>query len=153
MLNFGWQKQCRLGKGLVSVVIYAGHDLEMFYLNSTLNFGILPVSTGILVRSHYNEGLVKGAILCFRNPSSASQKSKDLNKVLLLLQDLDYNYKVDRLLTGLTAQQKGATARWYSIKHLLYKLTHCELKSYTMTCFMMFTIKVATKSPPFHSRT
>ena len=52
------------------------------------------------------QGLVKGAILCFRNPcfyfqhgeststasqlaSPASQKSKDLNKVLLLLQDLE----------------------------------------------------------------
>ena len=44
------------------------------------------------------QGLVKGAILCFRNPyfyfqhgestSTASQKSKDLNKVSLLLQDL-----------------------------------------------------------------
>ena len=54
----------------------------------------------------FSQGLVKGAILCFRNPyfyfqygeststasqltSPASQKSKDLNKVLLLLQDLD----------------------------------------------------------------
>ena len=52
-----------------------------------------------------NQGLVKGAILCFRNlyfyirhgeststasqlTSPASQKSKDLNKVLLHLQDL-----------------------------------------------------------------
>ena len=44
------------------------------------------------------QGLEKGAILCFRNPnffghgestSTASQKSKDLNKVSLLLQDLD----------------------------------------------------------------
>ena len=51
------------------------------------------------------QGLVKGAILCFRSPYfyfrhgeststaseltyPASQKSKDLNKVLLLLQDL-----------------------------------------------------------------
>ena len=51
------------------------------------------------------QGLVKGAILCFRNPnfyfghgeststasqinSPVSQKSKDLNKVSLLLQDL-----------------------------------------------------------------
>ena len=51
------------------------------------------------------QGLVKGALLCFRNlyfyfghgeststasqvTSPASQKSKDLNKVLLLLQDL-----------------------------------------------------------------
>ena len=53
-----------------------------------------------------SQGLVKGAILCFRNlyfyfrhgeststasqlTSPASQKSKDLNKVPLLLQDLD----------------------------------------------------------------
>ena len=53
----------------------------------------------------YRQGLVKGAKLCFRNPyfyfwhgeststasqltSPASQKSKDLNKVSLLLQDL-----------------------------------------------------------------
>ena len=53
-----------------------------------------------------NQGLVKGEILCFINPyfyfrheeststtsqltSPASQKSKDLNKVPLLLQDLD----------------------------------------------------------------
>ena len=52
------------------------------------------------------QGLVKGAILCIRNPyfyfqngeststasqltSPASQKSKDLNKVSLLLQDLE----------------------------------------------------------------
>ena len=42
--------------------------IEMFYLNSTFNFGIPSV------------------------------------------------YKVDRLLTDLTAQQKGTTARWYSNK-------------------------------------
>ena len=29
---------------------------------------------------------------------------------------LEVYYKVDRLLTDLTAQQKGATARWYSNK-------------------------------------
>ena len=48
-----------------------------------------------------NQGLVKGAILCSRNPyfyfchgestSTASQKSNDLNKVPLLLQDLAIN--------------------------------------------------------------
>ena len=55
-----------------------------------------------------DQGLVKGAILCFRNlyfyfqheeststasqlTSPASQKSKNLNKVLLLLQDLACN--------------------------------------------------------------
>ena len=54
------------------------------------------------------QGLVKGAKLCFRNPyfyfwhgestsiasqltSPASQKNKDLNKVSLLLEDLDFN--------------------------------------------------------------
>ena len=57
------------------------------------------------------KGLVKGAILCFRNlyfyfrhgeststasqlTSPASQKSKDLNKVPLLLQDLEFTYVV-----------------------------------------------------------
>ena len=64
--------------------------------------------TEILVRikpETYAQGLVKGAILCFRNlyfyfrlgeststasqlTSPASQKSKDLNKVPLLFQDL-----------------------------------------------------------------
>ena len=48
----------------------------MFYLNSTLNFGIPPV----------------------------------------LVFQLEVYYKVDRLLIGITAQQKGATARWYSNK-------------------------------------
>ena len=48
----------------------------MFYLNSTLNFGIPPV----------------------------------------LVFQLEVYYKVDRLLTGLTAKQKGTTARWYSNK-------------------------------------
>ena len=49
-------------------------QLEMFYLNSTLNFEIPPVF------------------------------------------QLEVYYKVDRLLTGLTAQQKGTTAPWYSNK-------------------------------------
>ena len=48
----------------------------MFYLNSTLNFGIL----------------------------------------LVFVFQLEVCFKVGRLLTGLTAQQKGTTARWYSNK-------------------------------------
>ena len=52
------------------------NEVEMFYLNSTLNFGIPPV----------------------------------------LEFQLEVYYKVDRLLTGLTAQLKGTTARWYSNK-------------------------------------
>ena len=56
--------------------------VEMFYLNSTLNFGIPPV----------------------------------------LLFQLEVYYKVDRLLTGLTAQQKGTNARWYSNKTYLSNL-------------------------------
>ena len=51
-------------------------QLELFYLNSTLNFGI-PI------------------VFVFQ---------------------LEVYYKTDRLLTGLTAQQKGTTARWYSNK-------------------------------------
>ena len=53
----------------------------MFYLNSTLNFGIPPA----------------------------------------LVFQLEVCYKVDRLLTGLTAQPKGTTAQWYSNKTSLYK--------------------------------
>ena len=55
-------------------------DVELFYLNSTLNFGIPKV----------------------------------------LVFQLEVYYKVDRLLTGLTAQQKGTTARWYSNKTSLH---------------------------------
>ena len=55
----------------------------MFYLNSTLNFGIPPV----------------------------------------LVFQLEVYYKVDRLLTGLTAQQKGTTARWYPNKTSLIYFT------------------------------
>ena len=51
-------------------------QLEVFYLNSTLNFGIPPV----------------------------------------LVFQLEVCYRVDRLLTGITAQQKGPTARLYSNK-------------------------------------
>ena len=50
--------------------------LEIFYLNSTLNFGMPTV----------------------------------------LVFQLEVYYKVDRLLIGLPAQQKGTTARWYSNK-------------------------------------
>ena len=34
----------------------------------------------------------------------------------VLIFHLEVCYMVDRLLTGLTAQQKGTTARWYSNK-------------------------------------
>ena len=54
--------------------------LEMFYLNSTLNFGI----------------------------------------PLVLVFQLEVYYKVDRLLTGLTAQHKGTAAQWYSNKTSLF---------------------------------
>ena len=57
------------------------NHIEMFYLNSTLNFGIPPV----------------------------------------LVFQLEVYYKVDRLQTGQTAQQKGTTARWYLNKTSLVK--------------------------------
>ena len=53
----------------------------MFYLNSTLDFGIPPV----------------------------------------FVFQLEVYYKADRPLTGLTAQQEGTTARWYSNKTSLQK--------------------------------
>ena len=55
--------------------------IELFYLNSTLNFGI-PI---------------------------------------VFLFQLEVYYKADRLLTGLSAQQKGTTARWYSNKTSLVR--------------------------------
>ena len=54
----------------------------MYYLNSTLNFGIPPV----------------------------------------LVFQLEDFYKVERLLTGLTAQQKGTSDRWYSNKTSLVEV-------------------------------
>ena len=36
--------------------------------------------------------------------------------VSVLVSQTEVYYKVDRLLTGPTAQQKGTTARWYSNK-------------------------------------
>ena len=61
----------------------------MFYLNSTLNFGMPPV----------------------------------------LVFQLEVYYKLDRdrLLTGLTAQQKGTTAQWYSNKTSLLKVKHTSV--------------------------
>ena len=58
----------------------------MFYLNSTLNFGIPPV----------------------------------------LIFQLEVYYKVDRLQTGLTAQQEGTTARWFSNKTSL-EINNCAI--------------------------
>ena len=68
----------------------------MFYLNSILNFGILPVF------------VFQPEVYC----------------------------KVDGLLTGLTAQQKGSTAQWYSNKATLvcYGIK-IMLKCYVKNCF------------------
>ena len=38
----------------------------------------------------------------------------------VLVFQLEVFYKVDRLLTGLTAQEKETTARWYSNKTSLF---------------------------------
>ena len=60
----------------------------------------------VLLINRVDQGFVKGAILCFRNPyfyfwreyfysqptHFSSQPSKDLNKVSLLLQDLEWNF-------------------------------------------------------------
>ena len=62
--------------------------VEMFYFNSTLNFGIPPV----------------------------------------LEFQLEVYYKVDRLLTGLTTQQRGTTVQWFSNKSSL--LHHMNERNY-----------------------
>ena len=62
--------------GYFLVELLNNFKIELFYLNSTLNFGI-PI------------------VFVFQ---------------------LEVYYKADRLLTGLTAQHKGTTARWYSNK-------------------------------------
>ena len=69
------------------------------------------------------QGLEKGAILCFRNPnfyfghgestSTASQKSKNLNKVLHLLQDLGGGLVLESFADG-------ALSRTIETKCLLY---------------------------------
>ena len=64
----------------IFIKMMAVNQLEMFYLNSTLNFGIPPV----------------------------------------LVFQLEVYYKVDRLLTGISAQQEGTTARGYSNKTSLF---------------------------------
>ena len=46
----------------------------------------------------------------------------------VLVFQLEVYYKVDRLLTGLTAQQKGTTARWYSNKTSLFIKIRNEIK-------------------------
>ena len=58
----------------------------MFYLNSTLNFGMPPA----------------------------------------LVFQLEVYYKVDRLQIGLTAQQKGTTANWYSNTYNFSTTQTCE---------------------------
>ena len=64
----------------------------MFYLNSTLNFGI-PI------------------VFVFQ---------------------LKVYYKADSLLTGLTAQQKGTTARWYSNKTSLSSLKYNNIFKFSL---------------------
>ena len=80
----------------------------------------------------HNQGLVKGAKICFRYPyfyfwhgeststasqltSPASQKSKDLNKVLLLLQDLGLDsvihVGIEKYFQNLGASGQNSTKR------------------------------------------
>ena len=70
----------------------------MFYLNSTLNFGI----------------------------------------PLVLVFQLEVCYRVDRLLTGITALQKGTTARWYSNKTSLSGLSVKFDPAFFRKCLTIF---------------
>ena len=62
--------------------------IEMFYMNSTLIFGIPPV----------------------------------------LVFQLEVYYKVERLLTGLTAQQKGTTDKWVDLYYWLDMYYYADCK-------------------------
>ena len=44
----------------------------------------------------------------------------------ILVFQLEVYYKVDGLLSGLSAQQKGTTARWYSNKTSLVYIPFCQ---------------------------
>ena len=79
--------------------------LEMFYLNSTLNFGIPPV---------------------------------------LVFQSEVYQ-EVDRLLTGLTAQQNGTTARWYSNKTSLHQMLNIDISCRCTILILLKDFKVIFK--------
>ena len=48
----------------------------------------------------------------------------------VLVFQMEVYYKVDRLLTGLTAQQKGTAARWYSNKTPLLLYPNLEIPSH-----------------------
>ena len=44
----------------------------------------------------------------------------------VLVFHLEAEYKVEGLITGLTAQQKGTTARWYLNKTALIVFNNCK---------------------------
>ena len=85
-LNYIFSSKLQKSKwAFIRLINYFSFDsnleqIEMFFFNSTLIFGIPP----------------------------------------LLIFQLEVNYKVDRLLTGLTAWQKGTTAWWYPNKTFLF---------------------------------
>ena len=82
----------------------------MFYLNSTLNFGI----------------------------------------PLVLVFQLEVCCKVDRLLTGITAQQKGTTARWFSNKTSLWLIIKWRYRKACCLFYfreMDFSQGVTTQNP------
>ena len=77
----------------------------MFYLNSTIIFGIPPV----------------------------------------LVFQLEVYYKVDRLLTGLTAQEKGTPAQWYTNETSLWMIVD-DLENRTdmtdnLFCFLNLSLR------------
>ena len=68
----------------------------------------------------------------------------------VLIFQLEVYYQVDRLLTGLTAQQKGTTARWYSNKTSLVLISSsfpffhwisCPFKSFHGVCGALTNIR------------
>ena len=59
---------------------------------------------------------------------------------LVLVFQLEVYYKVDRLLTGLAAQQKGTTAQWYSNKTSLTWEINNEKQKLVLTSIMLIPV-------------
>ena len=63
----------------------------------------------------------------------------------VLVFQLEVYYKVDRLLTGLTVQQKGTTARWHSNKTSLFHLCsryHHAVDQFTLISYNCRIMKI-----------
>ena len=112
-----WNTEHQINPTLITIQFVIQKLTEGFPKNNTL-----IILIGFIVHT-WTQGFVKGAILCFRSlyfyfrhgeststasqlTSPASQKSKDLYKVSLLLQDLGFTLRFELNLTFLLLLNK-----------------------------------------------